>query len=272
MNTPRHSVIWKRIGQTPLEAIEEYRKKSGIDAGIPMAYAGRLDPMAEGKLLVLIGEECKKLKEYTGLDKEYEFEILLGFSSDTGDVLGLAEAGNASAFPDARVLKSVTRQFLGRRSFPYPKFSSKTVRGKPLHTWTLEGRLGEIEIPMKESVIYSLRCIEQTIVSKEALQKKIFEKINSFPPVTDEKKALGRDFRREEIRARWNELFKKTPRSEFLTVRYRCSASSGTYMRTLAEELGRALGSRGLALSIKRTVIGTYSSMLPSFGWWTKRF
>jgi tRNA U55 pseudouridine synthase TruB len=45
--------------------------------------------MAEGKMLVLAGETCKEREKYLGLDKEYIFEILLGFESDTKDILGI---------------------------------------------------------------------------------------------------------------------------------------------------------------------------------------
>jgi tRNA U55 pseudouridine synthase TruB len=40
-------------------------------------------PMASGKLLVLLGEECKHQENYHSLDKEYEFSVLLGIGSDT---------------------------------------------------------------------------------------------------------------------------------------------------------------------------------------------
>lgn len=263
------AVVWKRVGETPLESIEMYRKEAGIALGVPLAYAGRLDPLAEGKLLILIGDECKKLKKYTGLDKEYSFEVLFGFSSDTGDVLGLAEEASVVDTLTPDTLRTVARSFVGKNSFPYPKFSSKTVQGKPLHTWTLEGRINEIEIPLKESTIYKLRFEDSYLLPREDLKHRIFEKINSIPPVTDESKALGRDFRRVDIRARWNELFEQTRQSDFLIARFTCVASSGTYMRTLAGEIGKALGGSGLAFSIKRTNIGTYVPLLAT---WFKRF
>ncbi|MES2135091.1 MAG: hypothetical protein V4449_02535 [Patescibacteria group bacterium] len=92
----RYKVLEKKIGDTPLQALEELRRKNDWLQSVPLTYAGRLDPMAEGKLLILIGDECKVRERYDGLDKEYEFEVLLGFSSDTGDVLGMAEASGES--------------------------------------------------------------------------------------------------------------------------------------------------------------------------------
>lgn len=82
-------VLYKKVGQTPLHVLEAYKNEHPELANVPMAYAGRLDPMAEGKLLVLQGDECKVQEKYHSLDKEYEFEVLFGVSSDTADVLGL---------------------------------------------------------------------------------------------------------------------------------------------------------------------------------------
>ncbi|TAJ13352.1 hypothetical protein EPO56_03245 [Patescibacteria group bacterium] len=265
------AVIWKQVGETPLRRLEHYRLEAGIATDVPIAYAGRLDPLAEGKLLLLIGDECKKMKSYTGLDKVYTFEVLFGFSSDTGDVLGIAEKANRREMPTRDALHKASLKLLGKVSFPYPKFSSKTVQGKQLHKWALEGRIDEIEIPLRVSKIYKLALYSTRTISKESLEKIIFEKINSIPPVTDPSKAHGRDFRRAEIRARWKELFTENTQTEFLVATFVCNASSGTYMRTLAEEIGKLVGEKSLALSIRRDEIGKLVHIGP-FHWWLKKY
>ncbi|KKR79021.1 MAG: tRNA pseudouridine synthase B [Candidatus Nomurabacteria bacterium GW2011_GWA2_40_9] len=78
----------KKEGETPLSALSLFRDKHKIYKDIPMTYAGRLDPMASGLLIILAGEECKNKEKYLNLDKEYEFEILFGFQTDTYDILG----------------------------------------------------------------------------------------------------------------------------------------------------------------------------------------
>jgi tRNA U55 pseudouridine synthase TruB len=95
----RYALIEKNVGVTPLQAIETFRKEKPELKDLPLTYAGRLDPMAGGKLLVLIGDECKRREKYDGLDKEYEFEVLLGFASDSGDVLGLPAAFQKNRVP-----------------------------------------------------------------------------------------------------------------------------------------------------------------------------
>jgi len=43
----------KKEGETPLEALQAFRSKNKKYKGVKMTYAGRLDPMASGLLLVL---------------------------------------------------------------------------------------------------------------------------------------------------------------------------------------------------------------------------
>lgn len=265
-------VLEKKVGETPLDVLEAYRKSHSELLNVPMAYAGRLDPMASGKLLVLLGEECKVQEKYHHLDKAYEFEVLFGVGSDTGDVLGLLEKGNFTTINEGEI-KRVLKKLEGSIELPYPHFSSKTVKGKPLHTWKVEGRIDEVAIPTKHSIIYKLEL--QSLETKTAHEVYTYatQKIETIPQVTDERKALGNNFRRDEIRASWKQFLESTqPEETFTIAKLRCVCSSGTYMRTLAGEIARKLETCGLAYSIHRTQIGTYRPLPFGFGVWIKKF
>jgi len=276
-NIPRYVTLQKEVGQTPLQCTQRWRAtQSPAYQNLPLAYAGRLDPMASGKLLVLIGEECKKQERYHALDKRYEFSVLLGIASDTADVLGrLSGFGKeASQHISLATISKVLTTLTGPITLPYPHFSAKTVQGKPLHMWTLEGRLGEIIIPTQTSTVYKLSCTQIETKSREQIYQEAMTKINSIPPVTDERKALGNDFRRVDVRADWKE-FRNTGNSDdtLSIIHIACTASSGTYMRSLAEEIGRRLGNiPSLAYHIHRTHIGHYHPLTSKFGIWTKKF
>lgn len=260
----------KSVGETPLVALERLRAEQGLDPYIPLAYAGRLDPMASGRLLILVGDECKVQDKYHSLDKEYQVEILLGVSSDSGDVLGLLSPGEQRSITEVEV-KRILRHFVGPITLPYPHFSSKTVHGKPLHTWTLEKRLDEIEIPKKASTIHKLTFRGLRTLTKSEVLTTVRNKIETIPLVTDPQKALGADFRRDDVRASWNE-FEKTGSNTYQILSFTCIASSGTYMRTLAECIAKELGTVGLAYSIHRTKIGKYFPLMKSSGFWIKKF
>ncbi len=266
-------VLHKEVGQTPLEVIRSYQANNPEYVNVPMAYAGRLDPMASGLLLVLAGDECKQQEKYHDLDKEYVFEVLFGVGSDTGDVLGLLKWDSDPPQLGKADLKRIAKSLTGSITLPYPHFSSKTVKGKPLHMWTLEGRLDEIDLPTKTSHIYKLKCLDLRTISKSELIQTSLAKIETIPPVTDERKALGADFRRVDVRTSWNALASDTqtpPTYQIAT--FSCVCSSGTYMRTLAEVIAREAGVSGLAFSIDRTKIGRWRPFPFGFGYWTKRF
>lgn len=268
---PRYATIEKAVGETPLEATERLRSKLNIPLSTPLAYAGRLDPMASGKLLILIGEECKRQETYHSLDKEYIFSVLFGVNSDTADILGLVtQCTHVPISTDA--ITNVAKQLTGPIELPYPHFSSKTVEGKPLHVWTLEHRLDEIEIPIKKSTIYKLNLLDVQDVSFSDLFETALQKIDTVTRVTAESKRLGRDFRRVDVRTAWDALYATQRDHTYQVATFSCIASSGTYMRTLAEYIAKELGTCGLAYSIHRKTIGTYRPLFKSLGVWTKRF
>lgn len=272
----------KAVGETPLQCLETFRASRPDLTDVPIAYAGRLDPMASGTLLFLIGAECKRQTEYHDLDKEYEFSVLFGIGSDTYDVLGrlacdTAVDGNElwtalKTLPHNnhdRLLTDITTELIGTVTLPYPHFSSKTVKGKPLHTWALENRIDEIDIPTKTSTIYELEPQRIEWITRTTLCEQAFVKIDTIPPVTDVRKALGNDFRRADVRADWQKISENDSLPDaFPVVHFRCTASSGTYMRTLAHLIAHRLGTAGLAWHIHRTGIGRYQ---PGTGW-TQRF
>ncbi|MCF7815643.1 MAG: hypothetical protein K9M10_01810 [Candidatus Pacebacteria bacterium] len=262
--------IEKLVGETPLISLEKLRKNLSIPSNVPLAYAGRLDPMASGKLLILMGDECKVQEKYHSFDKEYQVEILLGTSSDTGDVLGLLSSCEQKFVREkdvCEILDSTT----GTIDLPYPHFSSKTVRGKPLHTWTLEGRLSEIEIPIKTSMLHKLTLDGIRKISKEEILETVRKKIETIPAVTDERKALGADFRRDAVRKSWDTFASRNELS-FQILSFTCIASSGTYMRSLAGLIAKELGTCGLAYSIHRTKIGSYIPIFKDIGFWLRTF
>lgn len=269
----KYVVLEKPVGLTPLECAEAWRATAGEEyQNVPLAYAGRLDPMASGKLLVLIGDECKRQRNYHGLDKGYDFSILLGVKTDTADVLGIIEQMETPDIHE-RNIKQTLQTLAGDVALPYPHFSAKTVQGKPLHTWAVEGRLDEITIPTNHAYIYSLLLTRTETKTGQAIYDEVSQKIETVTPVTDPRKALGNDFRRPEVRAGWRKFVEQHAKDEFTIAHCHCVAASGAYMRSLAEAVSEKLGTVGLAYSIHRTDIGQYQSLpFVGGGFWLQRY
>lgn len=252
-------VLYKKIGETPLACMERYRLDSGIDGDVSMTYAGRLDPLAEGVLLVLVGDAVYKKEKYLSLDKEYVVDILLGVSTDTHDVLGLVTAisgagSEASPALDPHThiskIKSILSGLVGTRTQKYPRFSSRTIFGKPLFSWARQGKLRDEDIPSRKVTIYDINFVNITQISRDDLIRNVREKIDS----------VDGDFRQAQIISRWQEVFGdvKTEQSySVLTIQVSCS--SGTYMRTLAQEIGQLLSIPALAFNIKRLRVGSFT-------------
>lgn len=256
----------KKVGETPLIALTSWKQANPAYEGVPASYAGRLDPMASGKLLIVLGEECKRQASYTGLDKEYELEVLLDVGSDTGDALGIVQVSNQETRVDSVMLEKVLVRERGAHERAYPVYSSKTVNGKPLFLHALEGNLSDIEIPVHTERIFRTRLLEVSMLSVQELETRI-KLYLALAPVSDEpSKVLGADFRIADVRASWDDIFLNSTRS-FALVRLRVVAGSGTYMRSLAGRIGAALGTKALAVSIHRTKIGKYWK-----GCWVRQF
>ncbi len=234
--------VWKMLGETPLAALERLRTQEGIPADVPMTYAGRLDPAAEGLLIILTGEECKKKDEYSGRDKTYLAEILIGVRTDSFDMLGMPALGPVAGVQPSRAeIDAFLASWLGTRLQQYPPYSSKTVDGKQLHEYARTGEA--VELPAHDVTLHAYEDLALEEVSRDDVLMRAGEVVA----------AVSGEFRTAEIAAAWAELDlpEKLP---LLSVTLR--TGSGFYVRQLAEDLGRALGTGACLYSLVRTEIG----------------
>ncbi len=236
----------KLVGETPLACIERFRAQHSEYENAPMTYAGRLDPLASGALLVLVGDECKQKAAYLGKDKTYEIKVLFGVATDTHDILGkITSQAHIENFPETA--NEIAKSFVGTFEQKYPAFSSKTIDGKAMFDHAKEGTLpDEEDIPTKTVTIYSIKNIQREDISKTDLQHYVMGTIA----------LVSGDFRQEEIARGWKNFFDTVPDGQnFYVLQLTVDCSSGTYMRSLANEIGKKLGIPALALAIHRTRI-----------------
>ncbi|MEI6581169.1 MAG: hypothetical protein WCO07_03300 [bacterium] len=244
-------ILNKKEGETPLEALKHFCNKNHEYVGVPMTYAGRLDPMASGLLLVLTGEETKNKEKYLNLEKEYEFEILFGFSTDTYDILGKLSKALPCSMVQAELegkIKNEVKSFIGESIQKYPMYSSKTVKGKPLFMYARRGK--EVEVPDRKIFIKKLKLRKIKKINSKKLLKDIEKRI---------KKVKG-DFRQNEILKIWEKELSALNKKDgtFFIASFKIKCSTGTYIRGLANSLGKKMWIPALAYSIKRTKVGKY--------------
>ena len=231
----------KRVGETPLELI----KRVAPDKS-PITYAGRLDPMAEGLMVLLTGDEVKEKEKYLKLDKVYELTVLLGVSTDTYDTLGIIDKVNFKDILPFSVVEQAVKAVPRKYSQPYPPYSSKPVNGKPLWLWAKNKKLGEIKIPSKDVEISKISILE---IKQGNLKDVVLDIVGNI------KKVKG-DFRQKETVKLWKRTLERNEEVKVSTIKLLISCSSGTYMRSIANDLGARLNIPALALKIIRIKIG----------------
>lgn len=215
-----------------------------------MGYAGRLDPMAEGLVLYMVGDENKKRDHYQKLDKEYHVDVLFGFSTDSYDILG--EVEKSTPYKEENVteelLGKILSSYVGLIDQPYPPFSSKRVNGKPLYYWAHHNLLNGITIPSEKREIYSIALISMREISKKELKDYIVDRISR----------VKGNFRQKEIMQVWEDSLSQSDQDDFVIARLSIHCASGTYMRSLAHMIGDSIGLSACAFSIERTRIGSH--------------
>ncbi len=248
-----HTIIFldKQVGETPLQALEKFRGEHTEYSKVPMTYAGRLDPMASGLLIILVGEAVHEKETYLALDKEYELELFIGAHTDTYDILGLIDSSlnNSNEHEKERIdWQALIQKYTGSYAQEYPPYSSKPVNGKPLFQYAREGSLDTITLPTKQIYITSIEFLSEKSITKEEAHTHVQENIAR----------IAGDFRQEEILESWGMFFEKNLISKYQLVRLRVTCSSGTYIRSLVHRMGMDHNLPLCLWSLRRTRIGEY--------------
>src|SRR3989344_786675 len=241
--------LYKAMGETPRERLERLRGQRGDLWNEVLSYAGRLDPMAEGVLLCLVGSANSRREAYLDMNKEYVLDVLFGFSTDTYDLLGkVVEPGDRGTVTRGG-LKQSLNEFRGDVSQEYPPYSSKTVEGKSLFEWARTNALGTLILPRRTVTIFEIELKEIYKVPEAELLHYIEDNVSK----------VNGDFRQDETLRLWRQKLKESGRREFPAATIKISCSSGTYARSIANGLGEKLGVPALALHILRTKVGEFS-------------
>lgn len=239
--------LYKPIGYTPLDAIKFFKEKNPSYVNETISYAGRLDPMADGVIVLLVGEENKKRTHYLDLSKKYICDILCGISTDSFDLLGIILQVKP-IHVDIKNVEQVLPLFMGKIMQAFPPYSSKVVRGKPLYYWARHKKLENIDIPTKERNIYQIQCKRVQSKMGAEISKQAIEKIMR----------VKGNFRQKEIIAGWEMFSNNFGTNHFSIATIEVESSSGAYMRQLAVDIGTAVGIPSCVLHIQRTEVGPY--------------
>src|SRR5262245_6624081 len=108
-----------------------------------IGHTGTLDPFATGVLVVLVGRATRVAQFLSGVDKEYEAIIRLGYATDTGDRTGsrinpATESGKGGPWSEAE-LESAMVGLRGYINQTPPMYSAKKKDGRKLYELARRG-------------------------------------------------------------------------------------------------------------------------------------
>ncbi len=265
--------LYKQRGETPLERIQRFIADHPDLKGKKFTYLGRLDPMAEGVLLVGSGEDTTQARreEFFDLDKEYDFITLFGFATDTYDVLGkILRVEKVSNINELDLMK-LCEVYDGEREQKYPEFSSKMIAKRkqappPNPLPKGEGESEEdIISPSLPPPSPPSRRGDGDEVKKITIYKMRFKGLDELKPkelfgrlLMDISKVKG-DFRQAETLILWNKVLTGSKDDKIFLGRFSAHVSSGTYIRAIVNDLGKTLGIGATTLSIVRTRVGEHT-------------
>lgn len=215
---PELLLIDKPKGITSFDVIRRVRKQIGIKK---IGHAGTLDPLATGLMILGVGPGTKKLTELIKLDKDYIAEILIGESRTTGDLEGdVIESVTTVEIDPAKILVAVS-SLVGTISLPVSAYSAIKKDGVPMYKRARAAeKIGEVitDVPVRDMVVTKALVDNIEVVFADKTRQTISRLI--------------------------------------VTVSF--SVGSGTYIRSLAEELGRRLGYPATLANLRRTRVGEF--------------
>ena len=192
---------------------------------VKVGHTGTLDPFATGLLILLSGKYTKKSGEFLKLDKVYEASMKLGYVSTTGDPEGEI----------CEYLVSGTRRL------------RPSLRGERAHPR---------QQPPEAPQLNTLKSLLRTFVGEIEQRPPKFSAIKIDGERAYKLARKGMDF---EVPTRKVKIYKlEVLKYEYPILKIRCFVSSGTYIRTLAEDIGEALGVGAYCTELRRLKVGDY--------------
>jgi len=295
-------LIDKPEGITSHDVVDKVRAATGQQK---VGHAGTLDPMATGLLIVLVGRGAtRKQSEFMGLEKEYIAEVTFGLETDTydaeGEVVNSVFGGEflkaklwdrslkLSFFPSPpkvllelknKNIEETLKEFQGKIEQQVPPYSAVKINGTPLYKYAREGRLDDVELPVREVEIKEIELVEfkpfcpfghdSSEHSRNELPDECCHSGEGFPKPPIESPCTKRSYPCVKDSSLQNDSTGGAFRSGTQTyegqddqlpkAKIRVVCSKGTYIRSLAHDLGQKLGTGAFLSALRRTRIGEYS-------------
>lgn len=225
-------ILDKPLGLGSTQAVAAV-KRNMREAGygkVKVGHGGTLDPLATGVLPIAMGEATKLCGRMLDASKTYEFTIAFGTETS-----GLDAEGEIVAISDHRPtladVEAVLPRFTGPIEQIPPAYSAIKIDGKRAYD---RARAGEtVEMKARGVTIYSL-SVRSELVEDHSL--------TLSRPSTGSGRTDGLE----------------TDGLEYVTLT--AHVSKGTYIRSLARDIAKAVGTVGHVTMLRRTQAGPFTA------------
>jgi tRNA pseudouridine55 synthase len=129
--------LWKPPGLTSHDVVAAVRRLTGQRR---VGHAGTLDPMAEGVLIVGVGQGTRVLEYLAGAAKEYCARIHLGVSTDSDDTEGAVLSVKDVRRYRRPSIERLLQTFIGRQAQLPPVYSALKKGGQPAYRLARAGK------------------------------------------------------------------------------------------------------------------------------------
>lgn len=145
-------IVNKPKGMTSFDVVNEISHLFGIKK---IGHTGTLDPLAEGVLIVTIGQATKIAELLTATYKEYQAGVLLGVNTDTLDITG--NVIDTKVVPLDLNIEKTLETFQKTYLQEVPIYSAVKVNGKKLYEYARNKE--NVTLPKKEVTIKEMELL-----------------------------------------------------------------------------------------------------------------
>lgn len=216
------------------------------ELGEPVTHTGTLDPIAQGVLVLLTGEDRFAKGEFSDWNKTYEFSVLWGVQTDSGDQMGLITRLGPT-LSSAEDLKSTLASFPVEYEQRIPDFSARRWNGAS--GFDAAKHQQEIEPKTRLVRIDGLALLGSEVLSREQIKSTQHSIVS----------AVTGDFRQADILGQWQQT--EFIGDTFLITHHVVQTSPGTYIRQLVQDFAEQVGVCATTWAITRTQNGPYEKL-----------
>lgn len=235
------------LGSTQAVAAVKRNLREGGYVKTKVGHGGTLDPLAEGVLPIALGEATKLAGRMLDASKIYEFTVQFGEETDTLDTEGEV-IKRTDRRPPMAAVAAVLDHFTGEIDQIPPAYSAIKVDGQRAYDLARAGE--EVEIKTRRVTIHSL----QRAVRPEPVEGPDGDFVH--PSTGSGRTVLESVF--QTTAGRPDPYDPSAPLELADCVTLIAHVSKGTYIRSLARDIARALGTLGHVTYLRRIKAGPF--------------